>query len=356
MGLLSLSLRQFRCFDTADLEFSPYFNIIEGKNASGKTSLLEAAFLLSRGRSFRSPHLNDTTKLGSLGFQLRGCVTRGPGQTIVELARYGGLIEAKAAGKPVENLGQLASVFPVQLLDGHTHQLISGGPKYRRQLMDWGAFHVEPEFLNVWRGYRRALKQRNAILRANGLEREITAWDIELATSGEKLHVLRKHYLDDFSPHAGEWAEETLGAQIVEFEYRRGWPEEERLLGALRDAVKRDRLLRATSVGPHRADLLIKLGGRPADEVVSRGQEKVLASALLFAQADLYKRQTGLACTLLLDDLPAELDKEHLARLLQKVHEIGGQAIVTTISPLPNELYREAKVFHVEQGKIRTMV
>lgn len=356
MGLLSLSLRQFRCFDAADLDFSPRFNVIVGRNASGKTSLLEAIFLLSRGRSFRTSRLAEVTKLGSSRFQLHGNVTHGSVKFALSLARNSGLLEAKIAGMPAENLGQLAAAFPVQLLDGHTHQLISGGPKYRRQLLDWGAFHVEPGFFGIWQGYKRALKQRNAALQVKGSEHATSVWDLELATFGEKLHDLRRGYLSVFSSHAVAWAKQSLEAMAVEFEYRCGWPEEEQLLYALRSTIKRDRLLRATSVGPHRADLLIKLNGRPADEIVSRGQEKALASALLLAQADLYKHQTGLPCTLLLDDLAAELDMEHLTRLLQRVHEIGAQAIATTISPLPSEFCKEANMFHVEQGECQAMV
>lgn len=356
MGLLSLSLQQFRCFDAADLDFSPYFNIIEGRNASGKTSLLEAVFLLSRGRSFRTGHMDEVTKFGGSRFQLHGNVTRGSIKVVLGLARNNGLLEAKIAGKTAENLGQLAAAFPVQLLDEHTHQLISGGPKYRRQLLDWGAFHVEPAFFDIWQRYKRALKQRNAVLRHNGSEHAISAWDFELAMTGEKLHDLRRRYLSDFSSHAVEWVKRALGAMAVEFEYQSGWPEEEQLFYALRSRIKRDLLLRATSVGPHRADLLIKLDGRPADVIVSSGQEKALASALLLAQAHLYQHQTGLPCTLLLDDLAAELDMEHLVRLLQRVHEIGAQVIATTINPLPREFCREANVFHVEQGEFHAMV
>jgi DNA replication and repair protein RecF len=356
MGLLNLSLRQFRCFDAVALEFSPHFNVIKGRNASGKTSLLEAVFLLSRGRSFRTSHLEDTVKQGGSGFEIHANVIRGPARVVVDLARSNGFLEARIAGRVVENLEQLTTVFPVQLLDGHVHQIISGGPKYRRQLLDWGAFHVEPEFFNIWRNYKKALKQRNTILRANRSEREISAWDSELASLGERLHDFRQRYLSNFSFHAAEWGRQSLGLPAVEFEYRSGWQDETPLLNALKSTLKRDRFLGATSVGPHRADFLIKIGGRPAYEIVSRGQEKVLASAILLAQADLYRRQTGLSCTLLLDDLAAELDAEHLSRLLRRVHDIGAQAIATTINPLPSELLKEARLFHVEQGKFTLVV
>lgn len=352
MSLVSFSARQFRCFSSVDLGFSPRLNIIEGKNASGKTSLLEAIFVLSRGRSFRTSHLDETVKLGNTGFELQGRVNRGPSDISVGVVRTSGHLEVRIANKPAENVSQLADILPVQVLDGHAHKLISSGPKFRRQLLDWGTFHVEPGFRGVWRGYMQALKQRNAALRANKPEHEISIWDLGLVTLGAKLHDLRRRYLDDFSPHAAQWASAALGSMDVEFAYRRGWPEGQDLLFALKSTIKRDRILRATSAGPHRADLLIKVGKRPANEILSRGQEKVLASVLLLAQADLYKQRTGLASSLLLDDLTAELDSEHVAALLRSIRHIDMQAIATTIDRLPRELYEEANVFHVEHEKL----
>ncbi|MGH8283874.1 MAG: DNA replication/repair protein RecF [Gammaproteobacteria bacterium] len=356
MGLQSLLLRGFRCFRAADLEFSPNFNLIIGENASGKTSLLEAIFLLSRGRSFRTARLEIATLEAGNGFQVIGKVTGTSGPVSIGLVREGGQLQARIAGQAPYSLAQLAEVFPIQLVDNQVHQLIRGAPRQRRQFLDWGVFHVEPSFFPIWRKYQRALRQRNALLRVGKPAREVQSWDSELIAAGETLDTLRRQYLSSLSAIAVTWAGQALGGMNVTLEYRPGWAEDQTLSGAIRGGAQRDRQAGMTQVGPHRAELLIKVDGKAAQERVSRGQEKSLAGALLLAQTAVYKELTGRPCTLLLDDLAAELDERHLARFMERVEEAGAQAFITVIDPPPLIVERASRVFHVKQGEIREMV
>lgn len=356
MGLQNLSIRQFRCFTVLDLEFSSHLNVIEGKNASGKTSILEAIFLLSRGRSFRTAHLGAVTRLGTQGFLLAARVTSRLSQVEISLTRHDGCLEPKVYGRTVGTISQLAAILPVQLLDSQTNQLIQGGPKYRRQFLDWGAFHVEPNFHDVWQRFHRALKQRNILLTKKRPMDEISTWDIELSRQGEALDQIRQRYLQDIHPHVFESAKQILAGVSVSLDYRRGWPEDVSLADALKTSSKRDRLLGVTHVGPHRSDLIIQVNGRPAQEAISRGQEKVLAASLLLAQAAFYQQQAGLPCTLLVDDLSAELDAEYLSKLLQRIQEVGTQVVMTTIDSASGLIKKADAVFHVKQGKCHRVV
>lgn len=356
MGLQNLSIRQFRCFTAADLELSPRLNIIEGKNASGKTSILEAIFLLSRGRSFRTGHLNTAMRENSSEFLLSGRVAGHPSPIDISLARKDGFLKAEVAGKATDTVSQLASVFPVQLLDGQANQLIHGGPKYRRQFLDWGAFHVEPSFYDTWRRYSRTLKHRNAFLKTRRPKSEISIWDVELAKYGERLDEIRQRYFRDIQLRVIECAEQSLQGSTLSLRYRRGWQEDVSLADALRLTAKRDSALEATHSGPHRADVDILVNGKAAQETISRGQEKVLAAAFLLAQAALYQEQTGLSCTLLVDDLAAELDAEHMVKLVQSIREVGAQVIMTTIERISLLPDSDRAMFHVEQGKCHAMV
>ncbi|MGB9428444.1 MAG: DNA replication/repair protein RecF [Gammaproteobacteria bacterium] len=356
MGLLCLSLRQFRCFAAADLRFAPGFNLIVGQNASGKTSLLEAIFLLSRGRSFRTARLENAIQTNFVEFRLAGEISGPTAPIPIGLVRRNGELHAKIAGETPENLAQLAEIFPVQLIDNHAYQLVRNGPRQRRQFLDWGVFHVEPGFFQVWRRYQRARRQRNTALRTGRSQKEVTSWDSELVSTGEALDAFRRRYMASMSVTATAWASQALGGTEISLEYRPGWPEAQSLMDALRAGAKGDRLAGRTQAGPHRAEMLIRINGKAAQEWASRGQEKALAGALLLAQAAVYKELTGHVCTLLLDDLAAELDAEHLRRFMEKVEETDAQICMTAIEPPASIARKAASVFHVKQGEIREMV
>lgn len=356
MGLFSLSLRDFRCFERAELTFSPGVNLVFGANASGKTSVLEAVFLLGRGRSFRSGHLDPVSRFGSKGFQVIGRVGTPHGPVTVGLGKEQGGLKVRIGGRPATGLAELAETLPVQLIDSQAHLLIDGGPRHRRQFLDWGVFHVEPGFFAVWRRYQRALQQRNALLRAARPGSQISGWDNELAASGLLLDGFRRRYLESLAGSAARWAGDGLGGLEVQLDYRQGWPDEQELGHALSASRERDRAQGATQAGPHRADITIRVDGRPARDRISRGQEKILAGTLLLAQAAQYRVVTGQACVLLLDDLPSELDSEHLGRFAEQILETGAQALITAVAreSLPARL--EPRVFHVEQGHIEQVV
>ncbi|MGA9854562.1 MAG: DNA replication/repair protein RecF [Gammaproteobacteria bacterium] len=358
MGLSNISLRNFRCFTSAELEFTPSLNLIYGENASGKTSLIESIFLLGRGRSFRTASLRSTVYRGANGFHINGQVTSFSFSTPMRigLTQTAGQLQATIGGETPTTLAQLSETLPVQLIDSQAHQLIRGGPRCRRQFLDWGAFHVEPTFFPAWRRYQRALRQRNALLRNGKSQREITSWDGEIVSQGETLNRLRQQYLVNLLPTAKSWASQALGGLDVSLEYRPGWPENQRLSEALRNAIDRDQSSGTTQFGPHRAEMLINVDGKAAQGWVSSGQEKVLAGSLLLAQASVYRIITSRSCILLLDDLAAELDAYHLARFLDRVDETHAQTYITAIETLPLIRGRAAKSFHVKQGKIDAVV
>ncbi len=356
MGLLNLSLRNFRCFTAADLEFAPTFNLITGENASGKTSLIESIFLMGRGRSFRTANLESAVRAGTNGFQIVGRVSSQSTPIPIGLARENGHLEARIAGQTPATLAQLSETFPVQLVDNQAHEIIRGNPHRRRQFLDWGVFHVEPTFFPVWRRYQRVLRQRNTLLRNGNPQPEISSWDRELVSQGEALGAFRQEYLASLLPTATAWASQALGGLEISLEYRPGWPREQGFPDALKNAIERDRYAGMTQVGPHRAEMLIKVEGKPAQERVSRGQEKALVGALLLAQAAVYRARSGRPCTLLLDDLAAEFDSGHLTRFLDRVEECGAQTHITAIDPPSSITSRVAKAFHVKQDKITEMV
>jgi len=357
MILESLGVEDFRCVERAELELHPRSNLITGENASGKTTLLEAMFFLGRGRSFRTAQSETLIRAGAAEFLLLGRVhTAGRSQPLG--MRYGKSgMEVRHAGRPVGSLAELATVLPAQAIDPEVHRLIEGGPQERRRYLDWGVFHVEPSFIGHWRRYQRALRQRNAALKAEQPENLVRVWDPDLVEAGEQVAVLRSQYVEQLGRQVARVGERLLGAP-VEIILHRGWVAERSLAEALAASWPRDRARGLTHAGPHRADVAVRFEGAAARDRVSRGQQKLAAAALLLGQLRCDAELGSEVALLLVDDPAAELDETHLERLLAEVSDVSAQLVVTALEPR-NEALASLPAghrFHVEHGSVTRLL
>jgi DNA replication and repair protein RecF len=195
-------------------------------------------------------------------------------------------------------------------------------------------------------------------LRQGGDQRLLTGWTTEFLESGAALDKARRAYFKRWQPIATELAGEMLGDSAVDIAYRRGWPEQQDLATALSRSAARERRAGATQVGPHRAEFLVRVGEVPARARISRGQQKALATALLLAQAMLYRDMRDQPCLLLIDDVAAELDATHLARFGAQLARTQAQTVLTAIrgNSLPLLGDKALVTFHVEQSQIQKVV
>src|SRR5690554_538250 len=266
------------------------------------------------------------------------------------LRHSGGSWDARLDGEAVGHLGELCAAFMVVTFEPGSHALVSGSGEPRRRFVDWGLFHVEQGFLPLWRRYSRALRQRNALLKSGAAAGQISAWDHELASSGEELTRRRTLYLDRLQDRLGAVADAlapSLGRMTLEFEP--GWRRSSlSLADALAVARERDRTLGHTSVGPHRADWKLRLAGKGSGEALSRGQAKLAALSCLFAQAADCAAERSDWPVIALDDLASELDAAHRERVLAFLASIPAQAFITGTDPVHPA--GPASVFHVERG------
>lgn len=350
MALIRLGLKDFRCFAEAELALSPTSSLIVGPNASGKTSLLEAIHVLGQATSFRAATLEPLPRQGAAGFLVTGRLAQAGREVPIGVERKARRVSLRLAGAPAGSRAELAQALPVRVLDADGHLLLEGGPKARRRFLDWGVFHVEHGFYPTWRRYQRALKQRNTALRQGAAPRALSAWNQELSEDGLALDQLRRRYLESLLAPAQAAVAEVLGMRL-ELELASGWPAGMSLDQALTESYPRDLATGSTRVGPHRADLKLLLDGQPAPSRVSRGQGKALAGALLAGQLVGFREVTGQRPTLLIDDLPAELDDEHLKRLWTVLAGLDAQTVVTAIREdlVPPALRKSSAVFHVER-------
>lgn len=352
MALRRLEVTDFRCLPHADIELDPRFTLISGPNASGKTSLLEAIYLLGRGRSFRTRRLDHLIRSGRERLVVFGEVELSGRRVSVGVEGSAAGVRAQLAGQRASSLAELAVVFPVQVIDPEVHRLIEEGPSRRRRFLDWGVFHVEPGFVTHWQKYRQALRQRNAALKAHQPRAMVSIWDGDLVRYGERMSDARSRYVAQLAPEAQLLARDLLGMELS-LSYRSGWARGGSLREALDQSWISDQETGATQVGPQRAELSIRLDGSFVKDRISRGQQKLLAAALLIAQIKLFPSDSPGRPTLLFDDPAAELDSERLARLIEWVRAQSVQLVVTTLQAEFSAFGTPGRRLRLERGQIQ---
>jgi DNA replication and repair protein RecF len=352
--LASVKVENFRCIRHAALEFDARVTGISGPNASGKTSLLEAIFFLSHSRSFRSPIRSELISTGASALRIVGSVATSAGSTVAGI-EFGGDERSWRLSGQQASAWQIAKVLPVQVIDPSVHRILEEGSARRRRLIDWGVFHVKPQFLEHWRKYQRVLAQRNALIRAGASESAISVWTEGLVLHAPAVHADRLAYIDLLRPRFEVLAAELIN-EPVSLMYRQGWAIDQELVEALEKAKVRDRRQRTTVVGPHRADVEIHVAGTLAKKRISRGQQKLLAAALILAQIDLRASTEQSPVCLLLDDPAAELDVDNLGKLLRVVERIPAQIVVTSLNEERFSGLPIGRAFHVEQGQFRPVL
>ena len=347
MPVQRFQAENFRCLEKIELEADPHYNLVTGANASGKTSWREGLAYLERGKSFRGAPTTSLVRHGEQEFVLFGKVTAGERSSSVGVRNGRNGLEVHIDGSADAGVAELAAVLPLAVIDPDVHDLVAAGPDQRRRYLDWVAFHVEHHFLAHWRRYRRALKQRNAALKSGGAG--LDAWNAELVEHGMRLDAARRETLGICAASLEEQGSALLGGEVG-FEYRPGWPEGLSLAEALVSGVDRDVAQGSTQYGPHRADLKLIHDERQARRLVSRGQQKLLACAMVLAATEVVQTHLERPLLLMLDDPAAELDADSLGRLRRGVFALGSQVVATALDPGVLEFPGEPARFHVEHG------
>jgi DNA replication and repair protein RecF len=350
MSVASLQIAGVRCIQAANLEFRPGLNLVFGANGSGKTSILESAFLIGRGRSFRTRHTEQLIGRGLDRLQLFA-LTQDPAHRIGFEYRRDESYLGRLDGQDVRSLAELPGAFFVEVIDPEVHRLVEGAPGERRRWLDWGVFHVEQSFLETWMRFTRALKQRNSALK-QGMDP--TAWNAELVLHGEAVAAMRGEWLRSVQPFWKEAVQRLSGLEVG-MSYRRGWAADREFVEVLSEGLERDRARGSTLSGPQRADVLLTVQGRAAREVLSRGQQKLVAAALVLALLQRLQSTRATPPTLLLDDPAAELDSHRLSALVELVKDLRCQLIVTSLHADLAIFGIPERAFHVERGVVTSM-
>ena len=323
--LRSLALRHFRCFEKYEAEFAPGLNLIVGPNAHGKTSLLEGACILLRLQSPRVSRLAEVVQHERRGFVVDGYFQERHLQFYYSAARRKLALDGveQKTTRDYLQVGRLV-YFAMSDID-----LVRGGGEIRRRFLDFVAGQLDPLHPKALRAYERALRSRNALLKASAQRwREIEAFDAPLLAAGGELMSARAQLLVALQPHAGE-AHRAISSSREELalEYVPGAGEDFPV--SLVASREEDARLRQTTVGPHRDDVQFRLNERSSG-FASEGQQRTLVLALKLGAARLLYERFGEAPLLLLDDIFGELDTSRRRALLAALPAESQKLITTT--------------------------
>lgn len=355
-------MENLRVLTRVDLKLNAGVNWICGQNGAGKTSILEALAVLAKGRSFRSTRTSGLIQTGSDRLRVVAwCNSEANESMVLGVDREARDWAGRIGGQPTHRVSDFARRLPMVVIEPGSHALVDGPPELRRQFLDWTLFHVEQDYLSIWKSHARLLRQRNAALRDAAPDEVIDAIDLPLVAYTERLHQLRR----DQCAVIGEALERVAGevgvrVPAVSVAYRSGWPADMSYADALAENRNRDRELGFTARGPQRGELEIRTESRLASGRLSRGQQKLVSLSLLLAQHECLSESLGYSPLLLLDDPVSELDQDHLTRLMNWVFNHSAQIFVTAVET-PQELQIEPAegrltLFHVEQGNCSAVV
>jgi DNA replication and repair protein RecF len=340
----TLKIYQFRNFIEREWHFSPELNVIIGNNGAGKTSILEALYFLAHGRSFRVKELNRMIHQGTASFTLFAEVMD---QNIFSLAMQrsqNGDNKNRLNHAELKSASQFAERLPVILFNPESFQLLTGGPKSRRQIIDWGVFYHYPLLRIHYLKIRRALKQRNAGLKQNLPRSHIKLWEQAIIESVHEINKARNEYIALLFNHTITLLNNFINEHQLEFNFEPGWPQDEDLAVLWEKSFLHDLRLGTTQYGPHQADLKITSYKKPARDLLSRGQQKLLITMLKLAQGKLLHDSLKITPIYLLDDLASELDEQHQKFLWDYLATQEAQILLTSIYP---KTYLPQKKLHV---------
>lgn len=352
MHLKNLILRNFRNHKETDFHFSAFTNLIYGNNGQGKTSVLEAIYFLSTGRSFRTHNLSDLIREGQQYFYIEAHFIKDELSQKLKIYYDETTKRIQYNHTSYPKLVNIIGILPSILSHPNDLALVMGGPNERRRFLDVYLSQADPLYLHHLSRYYKAMKQRNHALRMQELT-TLSAWEQIMLPSA--LYLMEKRI--ELSSYLLEPATDWLSLfsnkkDILNIHYQSSFTKKDSsLLVKWEKSRYKDMLLKATTVGPHRDDLLFVLSGKHAKNFSSEGQKRSLIYALKLAQWNWMQNKVGYSPLLCIDDFGMQLDPQRQENLIGCFSQFQ-QVFICSANTIENKFQDTTRSFWIEQGAI----
>lgn len=361
MYIKSIELRNFRNYEELSLDFDKNLNIIVGNNAQGKTNLIEGIYLSSLGRSFRTSRDRDMIRFGSdhAGVKVEAQKEYVSTRVEINIGKKGKYI--RKDGTKIRRTSELVSNIIIVVFSPEDLKIVKEEPEVRRRFIDRELSQLKPAYFESVGNYRRALLQRNKLLKEDAPDMTVLGvFDEQLAKYGAEIMAMRKAFVDELNVFSsGIHSEVTNGSEQLKLTYSPNlkYVEDKTeqmsiIRETLRAKLDNDIRLRTTGYGPHKDDISFYVNGINVRKFGSQGQQRTCALSLKLAELSLIKKDTGVDAVLILDDVMSELDnirREYLVKTFER-----NQIFITSTDVDEGVIraYPDAKVIRIRDGHV----
>ncbi|MDO4552649.1 MAG: DNA replication/repair protein RecF [Bacillota bacterium] len=362
MYFKEIALENFRNYEKEKAEFHPSVNVILGNNAQGKTNLLEAIYINSLGRSFRTAKDSEMIRFGQERCRVKSRSVKGGREQTIELSFGKEGKEIKIDGVKENKSSALLERAYIVIFSPEDLKIVKDEPEKRRRFLDRELCQIKPVYYRTLGRYKKILQQRNALLKQGEADRQLfAAWDEALAAEGAPLIQYRNRFLEKLDKISREiHGRITDGKERLELAYEGNLALEkevslqrERFSERLQETFFEDLKRGTTGTGPHRDDFKISVDGVDVRHFGSQGQQRTAALSLKLAETELIREETGETPVLLLDDVLSELDPERQRFLIKSLSSLQLFISAAELSPLLERELAGGKIFLIEGGKIK---
>lgn len=362
MIIKKLKAESFRNIKKAEIEFSPGVNLLLGKNAQGKTNVIECIYMFSRGRSFRHADDKSLVRFGDDGFRIGIEYENASGGGTLEYAMFGKERRRLKNGYKIERISEMIGSFSAVLFYPDDLSLVKGGPEERRAFLNIAISQCHPSYISIYSDYKRALENRNCILKnvAKGFyfdEKELNAWSDLMAGYAADIYKERKEYIKKLEVYAKRVVKDISASnEDIEISYSSDIGDgasdgvKELYRRVFTENIMEERRAGVTLYGPHRDDIEITVNGKSARSYASQGQQRSIVLALKLAEGEVCREIMGEYPVFLLDDVLSELDEQRQRYIMSGLE--GRQIIISACSDDAN-MIKPDKIIEVSGGEYR---
>jgi len=350
MFITNLKIHNFRNLIAKEFTFNHLINVFYGSNGIGKTSILEAIYYLSSGKSFRKGSFKSLLNFNESDFSVYlECLIDNNKYTFSVNKNKNGTWKAKKNASAIYKQSDITNYLPIVSIDPDVYSLVDAGPVQRRNFLDWLVFHVKHDYLLLWKKTYKCIKQLNSLYKNKATFEEIDVWEKAFVKYSEELNIIRQDFFHQIKPIIMKLST-YMQPEIINLEisYKQGWSDDITLTTQLKKDRQKNLMYGQLQHGPHKMDIKVSTGHLQASQTLSRGQKKTLSITFYMAYIELLSINS-VRPILCLDDFDAELDSTKLKKASKFFIDTGAQIFITSVNKDHiSSVFPNAEMFHVE--------